>query len=62
MGDSGVVGRVQALLAPAPLHGRIVEMLAVASILVAVVAVNVDAGQDTDSLFDHAQAVYEVSR
>ena len=62
MGESGVVGRVQALLAPAPLHGRIVEMLAVASILVAVVAVNVDAGQDTDSLFDHAQAVYEVSR
>ena len=33
-----------------------------ASILAAVVAVNVDAGQDTDSLFDHAQAVYEVSR
>ena len=62
MGENAVVGRVRALLAPAPLHGRIVETLAVASILVAVVAVNVDAGQDTDSLFDHAQAVYEVSR
>ena len=62
MGENAVVGRVRALLAPAPLHGRIVETLAVASIMVAVVAVNVDAGQDTDSLFDHAQAVYEVSR
>jgi Zn-dependent protease with chaperone function len=62
MGESAVVGRVRALLAPPPLHGRIVETLAVASILVAVVAVNVDAGQDTDSVFDHAQAVYEVSR
>jgi hypothetical protein len=62
MGDSAVVGRVRALLAPAPSKGRTVETLALASLLLAVVAVNVDAGQDSDTLFDHAQAVYDVHR
>jgi Peptidase family M48 len=60
MGDSAVVGRVRALLMPAPSRVPIVETLAVASLLLAVVAANVDAGQDSDTLFDHAQAVYDV--
>jgi Zn-dependent protease with chaperone function len=62
MGDSAVVARVRALLAPAPSKGRTVETLAVAALLLAVVAADVDAGQDSDSLFDHAQAVYDVHR